>query len=323
MKQLAFYQKNLHETLNRLITNDYILIGLPDHGNVGDSLIWQATLDILSHKCLHEFHHSDYKKPSIGDDVIIVIHGGGDFGDVWIQEQKLRHRVLEDFPNHKIVQLPQSVYFQDDAFLQEDIERFANHKGDITICLRDQSSYDFITAHYKNCRAYLLPDMAFSLKIKPCKIENGKNVLFVKRHDKESPQSYDGLGLTDCDISDWPTINKPLPSMRFAEFCSKAIIKAGLILHLQEDNLIRLSQWVRRILWHHIIKRQLIKSGISFLSPYKVIYATRLHAGILAYMLGKDVVLVDNPNHKLKNFYDTWFKDVSSVELIELSEYIK
>lgn len=322
MEQLAIYQKTLQETLNRLITNDYILIGLPNHGNVGDSLIWQATLDILSHKCLYEFHYSDYKKPSIADDVIIVIHGGGDFGDVWIQEQQLRHRVLEDFPNHKIVQLPQSVYFQDEVFLQEDIERFANHKGDITICLRDQSSYDFITAHYKNCRAYLLPDMAFSLRVKPYKTENKKNVLFVRRHDKESPQSYDGLELTDCDISDWPTINNPLLSMRFAEICSKAIIKAGRILHLQEVHLI-LSQWVRRILWHHIIKRQLIKSGISFLSPYHVIYATRLHAGILAYMLGKDVVLIDNPNHKLKNFYDTWFADVSSVKLIELSEYLK
>ena len=111
--------------------------------------------------------------------------------------------------------------------------------------------------------------------------------------------------------------------MRFAEVCSKAIIKAGLILHLQEKNLIRFSQWVKRVLWHHIIKRQLIKSGISFLSPYHVIYATRLHAGILAYMLGKDVVLIDNPNHKLKNFYDTWFTDVSSVKLIELSEYLK
>jgi len=323
MKQIAIYQKTLQETLNRLITNDYILIGLPNHGNVGDSLIWQATLDILSHKCLHEFHYSDYKKPSIGDDVVIVIHGGGDFGDVWRQEQQLRHRVLEDFPNHKIVQLPQSVYFQDEVFLQEDIKRFANHKGDVTICLRDQSSYNFITTHYKNCKAYLLPDMAFSLKVKPCKTDNEKNGLFVKRYDKEAPQSYDGLDLTDCDISDWPTINKPLLSMRFAEVCSKVIIKAGLILHLREDHLIRSSQWVRRVLWHHIIKRQLIKSGISFLSPYHVIYATRLHAGILAYMLGKDVVLIDNPNHKLKNFYDTWFKDVSNVKLIELSEYIK
>jgi len=323
MNQLTIYQKTLQETLNRLITNDYILIGLPNHGNVGDSLIWQATLDILSHKCLHEFSYSDYKKPSIGDDVIIVIHGGGNFGDVWKQEHQLRHRVMEDFPNHKIVQLPQSVYFQDDAFLQEDIERFANHKGDITICLRDQSSYDFITAHYKNCRAYLLPDMAFALKVKPCRTGHEKSVLFVKRLDKEAPLSYDGLGLTDCDVSDWPTINKPLPSMRFAKFCSRAINKAGRILHLKEDNVILLSQWVKRMLWHHIIKGQLIKSGISFLSPYRVIYTTRLHAGILAYMLGKDVVLIDNPNHKLKNFYDTWFKDVSSVKLIELSEYLK
>jgi len=322
MKQLTIYQKSLQETLNRLIDNDYILIGLPNHGNVGDSLIWQATLDILSHKCLHEFHYSDYKKPSIGDNVIIVIHGGGDFGDVWIEEQQLRHRVMEDFPNHKIVQLPQSVYFQDDTFLQKDIERFANHKGEITICLRDQYSYDFITTHYKNCRAHLLPDMAFALQVKPCRADHEKNVLLVKRHDKESPKSYDGLELADCDISDWPTINEPLVSMKFAEFCSRLINKVGLILHLREDYYLRLSQWVSRLLWHYIIKRQIIKSGVSFLSPYRVIYATRLHAGILAYMLGKDVVLIDNPNHKLKNFYDTWFKDVSSVKLIELSEYL-
>ena len=52
-----------------------------------------------------------------------------------------------------------------------------------------------------------------------------------------------------------------------------------------------------------------LQSAISQLSSYKQIYSTRLHAAIISFMLGKDVVLLDNSYGKNSAFYETWWKD--------------
>ena len=46
---------------------------------------------------------------------MILIHGGGNLGDVWPRHQRLREQVLADFPGVPVVQLPQSIHFDDPA----------------------------------------------------------------------------------------------------------------------------------------------------------------------------------------------------------------
>lgn len=43
-------RKNIEDVLIPLIDNDYIYLDLPYHANLGDTLIWQGTLDFLKNK---------------------------------------------------------------------------------------------------------------------------------------------------------------------------------------------------------------------------------------------------------------------------------
>ena len=49
-----------------------------------------------------------------------------------------------------------------------------------------------------------------------------------------------------------------------------------------------------------------IAYGKEFINQYDVVYSTRLHGGILSWLLGKKCFLIDNSNHKIAAFYATW-----------------
>jgi hypothetical protein len=44
---------------------------------------------------------------------VILLSGGGNLGDFWVEHQRLREHVVQDFPRHKIIQLPQTMFFLD------------------------------------------------------------------------------------------------------------------------------------------------------------------------------------------------------------------
>ena len=47
---------------------------------------------------------------SLPPDGVIALHGGGNIGGSWPNHQRLRRRVLGDFPDRRIVIMPQSIW---------------------------------------------------------------------------------------------------------------------------------------------------------------------------------------------------------------------
>ena len=126
------YKEIFEKNLFPLITNDYILLDLPYFTNVGDVLIWQSTLDLLKdikYKCIYSSSIETYQKQSLPQEYIIILMGGGNWGDLWIRHHNFRRQILNDYPNNPIIQLPQSVFFKNPTYLQEDINLFPSIRG--------------------------------------------------------------------------------------------------------------------------------------------------------------------------------------------------
>lgn len=309
------YHIELLSTLQKLITNDYVFLDLPYYSNVGDVLIWESTLQLLKkirHRCVYSCSVDTYRKPKIGKDVILLFSGGGNFGDLWERHQLFRHRVLEDFPNNPIVQLPQSVWFENEENLKKDIECYKNHRGSVTICLRDQQSFDIIQSNYSNVTPLLLPDLVLALDIdkvmKRLKLNkvSGEGVLYFKRADKEFVDRppffhYDREG-------DWPCMSHEIKWVRRHNILMHRLMR----LHVPMRVRLKITDWFYR----YIIKDAYIRNGIEFLMPYREIYATRLHAAILATLLGKKVYMIDNSYHKCSGVYNLWMKDFDNISLV-------
>lgn len=299
--------------LSRFIVHDYVLWDLPYHGNIGDILIWEGERQFLRsfpHKCLYFASQATCCFPSLPEETVILLHGGGNFGDLWREAQEFRLKVIRQYPANRIVIFPQSVYYQNPETLKEDAEVMAQHKK-LVICVRDEQSFQILKPYVRN-EILLLPDMAFcidSRKLERFKQSSGNTDLFLKRRDKELQK--DVREPEGAEIRDWPSVEKILFMMRWLGLCLK--VGNGLRkinLHFPGKVWNRLTDGYAS----GIVRPILLKMGVKFLSRYNRIYTTRLHVMILSVLLEKECVCLDNSYGKNFAFYETWLKDLPEIE---------
>ena len=136
--------KKIKDTLTFLLDNDYIFIDLPYYSNIGDSLIWKGTETLLAslpHKCLYRASCKTFRHIDISENVIIIMMGGGNWGDLYLIHNEFRKRIVQSYPNNKIIILPQTVYYEGARNARFDAKVFRKHKRLIQI----QQRYQVIT----------------------------------------------------------------------------------------------------------------------------------------------------------------------------------
>ena len=74
---------------------------------------------------------------------MLLLHGGGNFGDLWPTHHEFRCRLLEEFPHHRLIQLPQSVSFASTERRDRIARLIANH-SDFHLFVRERQSFDVV-----------------------------------------------------------------------------------------------------------------------------------------------------------------------------------
>ena len=298
----------IYQKLYPFIGSDYVLLDVPYHGNIGDVLIWQGERDFLSTIPYRMLYQSSYKWPmkNLDKNTTILLHGGGNFGDIWREFQKFRLSVIEKYSDNPIVMFPQSVWYDDESLIKEDASRMARHKN-LTLCARDNWSYDFMKKYFSANNILLVPDMAFCISdefLNRYRILGSNKSLFIRRLDKEI--TFDTPTL-DMDVRDWPTVEtelKKITNLGYAFSIARRFPKpiSGILYGMIDtfaDSVIRMS---------------LPRIGCEFLSVYDKIITTRLHAMILSVLLYKKVEYIDNVSKKLSAFAETWLSELETVK---------
>lgn len=311
----------IEREVSPLITDDYVLWGLPYHSNIGDTLIWEGELNFLKtipHKCLDVCAWDGYRHKPLKKNTIILLHGGGYFGDTWRNGWEYPLDCIENYPENRIVLFPNTIYYEDKALMAEDARRMAKLKN-LVICARDKVSYQIAKENFSN-EVRLVPDMAFCISLhylsKWRKPSNGRT-LFLKRIDKELGKGNVEINGKDIDVRDWPTMDSK-PHWQDHAFSLSMRVKNRLSRHLPALSAVgeRLEDWTA----YHIYRPHLTRMGVEFVSPYKDIVTTRLHVMILATLLGQKVEFVDNSYGKLSSFYNSWLSDADNVQPYKGSE---
>lgn len=311
-----------YKPIKDLIINDYVLLDLPYHINIGDLLIWHGELTFLKHEVEHKMlgYYSQYTFgfPKLKKDTIILLHGGGNFGDVWRGSQEFRLKVIKRYPENRIVVFPQSVYYSTDELAISDAMVFSKHK-DVTICARDKVSFEFIKRFFSNT-LFCIPDMAFCIDknfFKPNIIEQTKENLFFRRTDHEYREVIVDFIDGEYDICDWPGTENLSMIIKYL-YLSMILIRrmrkkgkcGGIIASI-------LSWFVNKI-FMYIVRPQYIGRGVRLISQYRNIYTTRLHGLILAHLLDKNIFIVPNNNGKLENYYSSWLKENKKISIVNV-----
>lgn len=316
-KKITELRGIINDRLLPLINNDYIYLNLPYHSNIGDLLIWEGTQLFLSqtkYKCLYSTDSDNFKEIKINGEIIIILHGGGNWGDLWTDHHIFRKKIVEMYPQNRIIVFPQTIYYQDVNNMFEDIE-FYNKYPNVTICTRDKKSYEIMSKNFKNNKILLVPDMAFfiDVKFKPQKTDR---ILFAKRTDKELAVDSDiYINIpSNAEIHDWPTFedNK---ECRFVNNNLYRIMSVCIKIDMFFKSSIK--NVTIDFLWKKIIKPYYINCGINFINNYQEIYSTRLHISILSILMKKKLHIIDNNYGKTRSFIETWFSEEESKSLLQ------
>lgn len=298
-------------------TDKVALLDFPDHGNVGDSAIWlgeTTSLRKLGLKIVYAATRSMYRPNTIrtrlGQSGAILLTGGGNFGDLWGSSQMFRERVVQDFPDSLIVQLPQSLHFHDPVRLQESISVFSAHSR-VHLLVRDRASLDIARQHAGD-RALLCPDAAFGLRLRRSQA-SGEQVLRLLRTDKEAANrislseevasSSQESSIVAGWEADWPPDPlKPVSARNGTPSANRTYyFKRRLLASVQD---IPRTDLVPDVL-ERWAKRRLL-GGVNALLQAPVVITDRLHGHILCLLLGIPHVVLDNSYGKVSRFVETW-----------------
>lgn len=280
-------------------------IDIPVHSNGGDLLILKGTEAFFRDYGINvQARYSVLDFPdglAIPKDYIIVLHGGGNFGDLYPAHQRLREKLISDYPDNRIVMLPQTIFYKSEAEFDRTAEIFNRHK-DIHLYVRDTLSHQLATDKFHSCCVYLSPDMAHQLwPIAPRTAPN-KELLCFFRTDIEKTKEQERLESEGRgDYLDWGSLYSPF-EQKSIKLIVKLLKKGGAPLPM-------FSIWGR-------YSDYLVGKAVKRFSGYQSVQTSRLHGHILSCLMDKPNTLLDNSYGKNSNYYYTWTSGVPNARLV-------
>lgn len=273
-----------------------ILMGFPNHRNLGDQAIALAE-EIFIRKNFPEYDFYSvpegimlkcvYKvRKACTDEDILVLHGGGNFGNQYMYIEESRRKILELFPNNPIILMPQSIYFSNDEEgkkeLNKTIKAYNKHKN-FTIVAREQISYDKIKENF-TADVLQTPDIVMSLN-KQRFDEKRNGIMYILRHDVE-------VVLDDTDRNDLINVGKKL----------------------FDDVIVTDMMFPKQIKDHE--REEVLDTFMANIGKRQVVVTDRLHGMIFCAITGTPCIVFSNYNHKVKGSLK-WLKHLNYIRFLD------
>lgn len=271
--------------------------------NVGDQLIVLGTLEFFKRYGIkRRFSRNVRNSERIGElpirpDDIIVLHGGGNFGDIYPHFQKYREDIIDHYKDNKIIMMPQTVHFNAPDALARSAERMNRHR-DLTLFVRDTISFDLVRPYFGE-RAILMPDMAHQLW-----------PMLSRRCTGEPPEAAEPLMLIRTDVeragTPAPIAERSQMFQDWDDLLSRSFrITKRVVASLSQTSMLRRAPVDWDELYFRAMESEIIAIAqlLSKRSPW---ISSRLHGIILGLLLDKPVFAIDNSYGKLSSYLNTW-----------------
>jgi exopolysaccharide biosynthesis predicted pyruvyltransferase EpsI/SAM-dependent methyltransferase len=277
-------------------------LNFPNHRNAGDSALWLAGEQLLGeltggvrYRCTSRTFDRARFERAVGDGPI-VLNAGGNLGDLYPEgQQRLREEVLATFPGRPVVQLPQSIHFQDPANLER-MRRLVGEHGATTILCRDQASLELARSSFDAVVDHC-PDLALAGPVLRPAADPGVDVLWLSRTDPEHRHDAP-VGQPGVEVVDWlePLPGEPRwPGRRRAAFelNLRLVGTTGPVPHPGS-----LASTLAAATFGPLA-RAWTQRGVDILGRGRVVVTDRLHGHLLAFLAGIPSVVLDNSYGKV------------------------
>lgn len=279
-----------------------LLIDQPVHRNLGDTFIWQGEIDTLQrlgkkviYKAVNHRVNWEYVD-SVDPSIPILLHGGGNMGDVWIAYEEFRRAVVRRYPNRKIIILPQTLEYSDKSVLKESVKIYSEAK-DLTIISRTHKGIEEYGKYFSSNRMLFAPDMALGIDVDKLRKKNntGSNPLVIQRDDKESRDEL--IRSVNFEASDWVFTGINQKMWSHSAKLNRVIISEK-VPELAKVRIQNLQSDIMRVLN--------MQAAVRMFSSASVVVSNRLHAHIFASLLGIPNFVSDNNYGKISTIYNEY-----------------
>lgn len=273
------------------------VIGTSDRSNIGDHIIAYSEISILNEvfprHSVMEITGDTFRKRRKGvkdiikKEDILFITGGGFLGDLWSNEEYMVNAVLKDYPDNKIIILPQTIYFYDEAdspILRSKLANYLKHKK-LYLAARDKKTFEFYLRYFNATKIGLFPDMALYLNEKIYS-NSSNDVMLCFREDKERVITRSEELLIVKILND-----KGL-NVVFGSTLGTGVHNGDIVL---------------------ANRKRAIQSKLEEFARPKFIITDRLHGMILSTLAGTPCIVFDNLSKKVTEVHDQWMNDIKSV----------
>ncbi|MCK0195609.1 polysaccharide pyruvyl transferase family protein [Ancylobacter sp. 6x-1] len=283
----------------------------PTHNNTGDLLIFLGTMEffrragwnVVYSATLDNFNIEHLRRQRFD---AIIMHGGGNFGDIYKFHQELREMIAYAFPDTPIIIFPQSIHFTDAELKTKSMDSLsAAH--DLSLYTRDTRSFAIAT-ETAEISSHLAPDMAHNLWEWFADLRaipgDGTTLLHIRR-DVEATPVPSPLLARKAEFVDWPQINGSRLRIQNGLFRKTEILERKLGINLSTTSLFETSC------------RSVVKSVARRMNRHDVWITSRLHTVILGCLLDKYVFFIDNSYGKLSTYVSTWAENFNPIGIID------
>lgn len=285
------------------------VLDFPSHMNVGDSMIWAGERAYLTSLGVQVRYTCDIERFSasalrqVHPDGPILLHGGGNLGDIWPRFQEFRENVVREFPDRKIVQLPQTLYFSSSARAAEADRVFGLHP-DFTVLLRDHNSMERARTLLPSVQTKFVRDMALGWTPDVSASDGSRGILILARRDTEAKRNIAGLSDELSSLGEVETADWGLSGVSFAKW--KATRIPGSIARrftgIQDS---RFSGPILDKAYISMLNMNL-QAGTGLFRDRSLIVTDRLHAHVLAALMNIPHVVFDNSYGKVKSIFEDY-----------------
>ncbi len=295
---------------------DVALLDFPDYMNVGDSMIWAGEVSYLRnsrHRISYVCDINRYSTKVLTSRFPsgpILLNGGGNFGDVWPRFQEFREKVVKDFPDRQIVQLPQSVFFKSPTAAKRANETLGSHKN-YTLLVRDHRSLERAREQLPDVKVRFCHDMALGWTPVITKERRTNNRLLVlARQDREAKfflaEVTKPIRISRDDVADWGLRGLGRALWQFSRIPARI---ARTVPGCKDSGVL----YPLIALGYRSMASLNLHDGVRRFIRASVVVTDRLHAHVLALLLGIPHVVMDNNYDKIQGVLDASTSQFSTV----------
>lgn len=305
LAHLTSLRESTLDVLRRVVGpvgTEVALLDTPRHRNLGDSLIWHGEVAYLTRLGYRITYQADIGRFSRADldrcvsaSAVLLLHGGGNMGDLYPAYEEFRQEIITTYCERKIVVLPQSIHFSDSALEREASKIYARAR-DLTLLARDLRSLERMTTVFSDADVHFCPDMALGVELSASS-SRSKRIRMLDRKDPER-RAQDGPAIKGMDWT-WSRANNA---------AYEGLIGIGAVYRRTPSR----YTFLRRALFpiagraNSGIRLLNVAAAATQFEGYGAVVTNRLHAHILATLMGIPNIVTDNKYGKISAVMDAY-----------------